>query len=171
MDKKDTPPIWAASITIMCPIHFTVWNGPSVDEKLHQFSFIVWQGQFISAYSPSSDGNQFTRCLGCPNPDGLLQRRQLSVLCIALFCLSFAGTWRIYILSSSPSFSLDIILSVHVLHMNDNSAIFALCCQVYSSTVQWDLFEKLYGNICFGHSYKSNLTLDNKCRTFAGECS
>lgn len=65
--------------SVLCSIHFTAERGTALRRwKAPSISLIVWQGQFISAHSPSSDRNQLTHCLAYPTQGGSLQLLQLS---------------------------------------------------------------------------------------------
>lgn len=65
--------------SVLCSIHFTAERGTALRRwKAPSISLIVWQGQFISARSPSSDRNQLTHCLAYPTQGGSLQLLQLS---------------------------------------------------------------------------------------------
>lgn len=75
--------------SVLCSIHFTAECGTALRRwKAPSISLIVWQGQFISAHSPSSDGNQLTHCLAYPTQGGLLQSLQLSALFRAILHMS-----------------------------------------------------------------------------------
>lgn len=90
---------------VLRSIHFTAECGTALRRwKAPSISLIVWQGQFISAHSPSSDRNQLTHCLAYPTQGGLLQFVRLSAVFqsysshVQFFCFVWDYDFDLYLL-------------------------------------------------------------------------